>query len=65
MMCIVLLVPILPFLFLGGQLDDWLRGLAENPPQPLATFALIVALLATDILLPIPSSVISTLSGWQ
>jgi len=65
LMCVVLLLPILPFLFLGGQLDDWLRGLAENPPPPIATFALIVALLATDILLPIPSSVISTLSGWQ
>jgi uncharacterized membrane protein YdjX (TVP38/TMEM64 family) len=26
---------------------------------------LVIALLATDILLPIPSSVISTLSGWQ
>lgn len=65
LMCVVLLVPIVPFLFLGGHVDDWLRGLAENPPEPVATFALIVGLLATDILLPIPSSVISTLSGWQ
>ncbi|OUX51416.1 MAG: hypothetical protein CBE43_04060 [Rhodopirellula sp. TMED283] len=65
LMCVVLLVPIVPFLFLGGQLNDWLRGLAENPPGTGATFALIVGLLATDILLPIPSSVISTLSGWQ
>ncbi|MDB4653970.1 VTT domain-containing protein [bacterium] len=64
-MCVVLLVPIVPFLFLGGQLNDWLRGLTENPPEPVTTFALIVGLLATDILLPIPSSVISTLSGWQ
>ncbi|NND97696.1 MAG: TVP38/TMEM64 family protein [Pirellulaceae bacterium] len=65
LMCAVLLIPILPFLFFGGQVDDWLRGLAEDPPAPTATFALIVGLLATDILLPIPSSVISTLSGWQ
>ncbi len=65
LMCVVLLVPIVPFLFFGGQLNDWLRGLADNPPEPTATFALIVGLLATDILLPIPSSVISTLSGWQ
>ncbi|MDB4634505.1 VTT domain-containing protein [Rubripirellula sp.] len=65
LMCVVLLVPIVPFLFLGGQLNDWLRGLTENPPEPVTTFALIVGLLATDILLPIPSSVISTLSGWQ
>lgn len=65
LMCVVLLVPILPFLFLGGQVNEWLRGFAENPPEPVATFALIVGLLATDVLLPIPSSVISTLSGWQ
>lgn len=65
LMCVVLLVPVLPFLFFGGQLDQWLRGLADEPPSPRITFALIVGLLATDILLPIPSSVISTLSGWQ
>lgn len=65
LMCVVLLVPVLPFLFFGGQVDQWLRGLADEPPAPAATFALIVALLSTDILLPIPSSVISTLSGWQ
>jgi uncharacterized membrane protein YdjX (TVP38/TMEM64 family) len=65
LMCVVLLVPIVPFLIFGGQLDQWLRGLAEDPPSPVATFALVVGLLATDILLPIPSSVISTMSGWQ
>lgn len=65
LMCVVLLVPVLPFLFFGGQMEQWLRGLAEQPPSPVATFALVVGLLATDILLPIPSSVISTLSGWQ
>jgi uncharacterized membrane protein YdjX (TVP38/TMEM64 family) len=65
LMCVVLLVPIVPFLIFGGHLDQWLRGLAEDPPSPVATFALVVGLLATDILLPIPSSVISTMSGWQ
>jgi len=65
LMCVVLLVPVVPFLFFGGQVDQWLRGLADDPPSPSATFALVVGLLATDILLPIPSSVISTMSGWQ
>lgn len=64
-MCVVLLIPVIPFLFFGGRMDQWLRGLADDPPSAVATFALIVGLLATDILLPIPSSVISTLSGWQ
>ncbi len=65
LMCVVLLLPIIPFLFFGGQLETWFRGFADEPPSPSATFALVVGLLATDILLPIPSSVISTMSGWQ
>ena len=65
LMCIVLMVPVIPFLFFGGHVEDWLRGLSEDPPSVGVTTALVVALLATDILLPIPSSVISTLSGWQ
>ena len=65
LMCVVLLVPIIPFVFFGGQFEDWLRGMADDPPSPLTTACLVVALLSTDILLPIPSSVISTMSGWQ
>ncbi|MEM1068221.1 MAG: VTT domain-containing protein [Planctomycetota bacterium] len=65
LMCVVLLVPVLPFLFFGGQLEDWLNGFAEDPPSPGITSVWVIGLLATDILLPIPSSVISTLSGWQ
>ncbi len=65
LMCVVLLVPVLPFLFFGGQFEDWLRGFAEDSPSNSAVIAMVVGLLATDVLLPIPSSVISTLSGWQ
>lgn len=65
LMCVVLLVPVIPFLFFGGEMDQWLRGLASDPPPPSATFVLVVGLLATDILLPIPSSLVSTMSGWQ
>lgn len=65
LMCVVLLVPVLPFLAFGGQVEHWLRGIAEDPPPWQITFGLVVGLLSTDILLPIPSSVISTLSGWQ
>jgi uncharacterized membrane protein YdjX (TVP38/TMEM64 family) len=64
-MCVVLLVPVIPFLFFGGALENWLRGVSEDPPSVAASAALVIGLLATDILLPIPSSVISTMSGWQ
>ena len=65
LMAAVLLIPVLPFLALGGRFEDWLRGVAEDPPSVPATALLVIGLLATDILLPIPSSVISTLAGWQ
>jgi uncharacterized membrane protein YdjX (TVP38/TMEM64 family) len=65
LMCAVLLVPIIPFLFFGARVDEWLRGVAEDPPSNAVTATLVIGLLSTDILLPIPSSVISTLSGWQ
>lgn len=65
LMCAVLLVPIIPFLFFGGRFEDWLRGVAEDPPSVPATMALVIGLLSTDILLPIPSSVVSTMAGWQ
>jgi uncharacterized membrane protein YdjX (TVP38/TMEM64 family) len=64
-MAVVLLVPVLPFLLFGGRFEDWLRGMSEDPPSATATCLVVVGLLATDIFLPIPSSVISTLSGWQ
>ena len=65
LMCVVLLVPIIPFLLFGDQVDQWFEGVADNPPSMAATFLLVVGLLATDILLPVPSSVVSTMSGWQ
>jgi uncharacterized membrane protein YdjX (TVP38/TMEM64 family) len=65
LMCVVLLVPVLPFLFFGGQLERLLQDFADDPPSAPLTMAVVVGVLATDILLPIPSSVISTMSGWQ
>ncbi|MEO1973296.1 MAG: VTT domain-containing protein [Pirellulaceae bacterium] len=65
LMCVVLLIPIIPFLFFGGQFEEWLKKFSEEPPADGATAAVVIGLLSTDILLPIPSSVISTLSGWQ
>lgn len=65
LMCLVLLVPIVPFLFFGGQIEDWLRGLTSQPLSDAAAAAMVICLLATDILLPIPSSVVITMGGWQ
>jgi len=65
LMCAVLLIPVLPFLFFGGQLEQWVQQFVDHPPSSAATAALVILILATDIFLPVRSSVICTLSGWQ
>jgi uncharacterized membrane protein YdjX (TVP38/TMEM64 family) len=64
-LAIVLLIPIVPFLFFGGTFESWLEQWKNSPPDPTVTAAVIVGLLATDVLLPIPSSIVSTLAGSQ
>jgi uncharacterized membrane protein YdjX (TVP38/TMEM64 family) len=65
-MIVVLALPIVPFLIFGqAGIERALENWRENPPPPLYVVAAVVALLATDIFLPIPSSLVSTLAGWQ
>ena len=58
----VLCVIILPFVLFGAQIEDaavlWSEG-----AQPGALGIGVIALLALDILLPVPSSVVSLLAG--
>jgi len=60
---VVLTVPVVPFVLGGDALEPrvqlWLRQ--ESSPTVLA--AGVVVLLGSDILLPIPSSAVSTLAG--
>ncbi|MDC0295296.1 VTT domain-containing protein [bacterium] len=65
LMVFVLLIPIVPFLFIGETIQEMLDGVTSSPPSPLQTSLLSIGLLTTDIFLPIPSSVISTLNGWR
>jgi uncharacterized membrane protein YdjX (TVP38/TMEM64 family) len=60
---VILAIPILPFVGLGEameqQFTSWLD--AALPPGPVAI--LVIGLLAADIFLPVPSSVVITFSG--
>jgi uncharacterized membrane protein YdjX (TVP38/TMEM64 family) len=62
---LALAAPILPFVVMGDELtakvDSWLD---PQLPRP-AVAALVAGVLATDILLPVPSSVVSTFGGAQ
>lgn len=64
-MIVVLAIPIVPFLFFGAQVEAALEAWRTNPPPPSGVAAAVIVLLATDIFLPIPSSLVSTLAGWQ
>jgi uncharacterized membrane protein YdjX (TVP38/TMEM64 family) len=62
---LALLVPIVPFLLLGESLDQRVAAWLDPPPS-LGTVALVtVAVLAVDVFLPVPSSLVSTFAGAQ
>lgn len=65
LMSIVLLVPIVPFVVFGEQLETWFHSWSEQQESQRIVAAAVVGLLATDIVLPVPSSVISTFGGAQ
>ena len=60
---VVLAIPILPFVGLGESWEGRMTGWLDATLPPGAAGAIVIGLLATDILLPVPSSVVSTFSG--
>lgn len=62
----VLLVPVIPFFILSGYIDPWADQLLEGTlfkDQPVLFGLVVVALLVVDIVLPLPSTIICTVSG--
>lgn len=58
-----LLVPVLPFVMLGESFETNLDGWFRQQESYRWQFLFVVVLLAVDILLPAPSSAISTYAG--
>lgn len=56
---VVLAVPIIPFLFMGNLIEQWFSGLENSKYLPW----IVIALLSGDLILPIPSSVVTTYIG--
>lgn len=56
-------VPLVPFVLFGARLDALVAGWLEPRPAPAALAALEVAVLAADLVLPVPSSMVATLGG--
>lgn len=59
----VLAVPIVPFVIFGDALESQIGGWLDDALPPWSVALLVIGLLASDIFLPIPSSVVSTFSG--
>lgn len=64
-MIVVLAVPLVPFVLFGSRVDVWFESWRANPPAWPIVAGVVIALLATDVFLPIPSSLVSTLAGSQ
>ncbi len=60
---LALLIPIVPFIGFGEQLEARIREWSESKPPHGVVAAAIVGVLTTDVFLPIPSSFISTFGG--
>lgn len=56
-------VPLMPFLLFGTRLDRLVADWLDPRPAPALLALLEVGVLAADILLPVPSSMVATLGG--
>jgi len=60
---LILAVPIVPFLVLGDSLESRVEAWIHQVGSPAVFAGAVILLLGSDVLLPIPSSVLSTLAG--
>ena len=56
-------VPLVPFVLFGTRLDQLVADWLEPRPAPATLALLEVGVLAADLLLPVPSSMVATLGG--
>ena len=64
LLCCILLIPILPVFFIGEErIASFAEDLTGDSGSVGWTALVIFGLLATDIFLPVPSSVVNTLAG--
>jgi uncharacterized membrane protein YdjX (TVP38/TMEM64 family) len=60
---IVLLATIIPFLLFARQIESLVSDWVKQPTTPATVWLLVIGLLWADILLPVPSSVVTTFAG--
>ena len=65
LVALVLVLPLVLLAFTGESFSAFAERVKSDPPSATALFLTVVAILATDIFLPVPSGPISTLAGSQ
>jgi uncharacterized membrane protein YdjX (TVP38/TMEM64 family) len=63
LIAVVLAIPIVPFMAFGPSLEERIEREIRTTLAPETVALMVVGLLAVDIFLPIPSSVVSTVAG--
>lgn len=62
---LVLVLPLVLLAFVGESYEPFVARLKNDPPAASTVFMAVAAILATDLVLPVPSGPISTLAGSQ
>ncbi len=65
LLALALAVPIVPFLVFGAESEAYVRSWFAPGLPPWTVVSAVVLALASDVLLPIPSSMVSTFAGSQ
>jgi uncharacterized membrane protein YdjX (TVP38/TMEM64 family) len=63
LIAVALAIPVLPFVGFGHRMEVWIEDQIHQNMSSASFAAMAVGLLATDVFLPIPSSVVSTVAG--
>lgn len=63
LIAVVLAVPIVPFVLWGGPIERQMEEWLDTRLPPAVVGAVVAGILATDVFLPVPSSVVSTFAG--
>ena len=61
---VILALILVPYFWFGEELEAWIRRLVADPGGRLAAAAVLAGLLAGDIFLPVPSSIVSAACGY-
>lgn len=63
LMGLVAALILIPFAIWQEPIESWTRQALDSGPSRLGVFALVAGLLALDVVLPVPSSLVSTAAG--